>query len=57
MTRTGLSIVLLSVVIFITLTILFPEVMGGIILVSVLGIIFITNRNTQQYEMDCRNKR
>jgi len=50
MTRTGLSIVLLSVVFFITLTILFPEVMGAIILVSVLGILYIANRKNKDYE-------
>jgi len=50
MTRTGLSIVLLSVVFFITLTILFPEVMATIILVSVVGIILTTNRKDRDYE-------
>ncbi len=50
MTRTGLSIVMLSAVIVIVLTILFPTVMGIIIFLSVLGIIVIANRNNRDYE-------
>jgi len=50
MTRTGITIALLSMFVMIALTILFPTVMGIIIVVSVLGIIVFANHKNGDYE-------
>jgi len=44
MTRTAILISMLSMIIMIVLTVLFPTVMGIIILVSVLGILFLATQ-------------
>ena len=44
MTRTGIIVSIISMVIMIGLTILFPTVMGVIILLSFIGIIVIAER-------------
>jgi len=49
MTRTGLLVSMLSMVIMIVLTRMFPTVMGIIIVLSILGIIlFVTYENSKR---------
>jgi hypothetical protein len=50
MTRTGISIALLSMFIMIALTILFPTVMGIIIFLSVIGVIILANHKNRDHE-------